>query len=71
MAGENKVGWSATQPSQEPQSFGMQQQVANESIKAKVINLISATRVLMRSKLVLPHPEGRKGELTGHEFGGR
>ncbi|PUU75974.1 Yos1-like protein [Tuber borchii] len=47
-----RIGWSTAAPV-EPQTFGMQQQnVANESIKAKTMNLISATRTLMRIPLI-------------------
>ncbi|RPB08178.1 Yos1-domain-containing protein, partial [Morchella conica CCBAS932] len=54
-----RIGWAgssayANPVSPDPHSFGMQMPQDNQSIKFKLINLISSTRTLMRSKFAPP-----------------
>ena len=63
-----RIGWAATQPEQP--SFGGN--AGDVSVKAKMVNLISATRLLTRSKClsaagrgILVDGEGRSGNVWG------
>ncbi|KAH8150069.1 uncharacterized protein LAJ45_05755 [Morchella importuna] len=52
-----RIGWAgssayANPVSPDPHSFGMQMPQDNQSIKFKLINLISSTRTLMRIPLI-------------------
>lgn len=52
--GWETVGWSSNQPQQFDQGFGGPAGGADPGVKARLINLISAVRVLMRSEYSPP-----------------